>query len=167
MNLIESLISEKNQHDLLYSILLSVKSKNPTIKISDGTSKGKTKLESHSISISKSNHNKTDIASFSITIEREEIPRLFSKNTYKYNIRINGDTRGYSRFESMYFRSELLSDRCSKVIGDIFDYLFNIEEERKIEETNNKVLDIISDISTTVDQAYKRDNKIDEVLNNN
>ena len=66
----------------------------------------------------------------------------------------------------MYFRSEFLSDRCSKVIGDIFDYLFNIEEQRKIEQTNNTVLNIINDISTTVDKAYKRDNKIDEVLNN-
>lgn len=30
-------------------------------------------------------------------IEREEVPRLFSKNTYKYNIRVDGSTRvGYS-----------------------------------------------------------------------
>ena len=65
----------------------------------------------------------------------------------------------------MNFGSELMSNRCSKVIGDIFDYLFDIEEQRKSNQTNNTVLDIINDISTTVDKAYRRDNKIDEVLN--
>lgn len=66
----------------------------------------------------------------------------------------------------MNFKSEFLSDRCSKIVGDIFDYLFNIDEQRKIERTNNTVLNIISDISTTVDKSFKRDNKIDEVLRN-
>ena len=65
------------------------------------------------------------------------------------------------------FKSELISDRCSKVISNIFDYLFNVEEQRKVEQTNNVIKNIINDISTTVDKAYKRDNKIDEVLNNN
>lgn len=166
MSVVESLISEQNQHDLFYNILLSVKSKNPSVRVDEEKSKGKCNLESNSISIAKTDDIKTDIASFSIKIEREEIPRLFSKNTYKYNIKIDGSSRGYSSFDRMYFRSEFLSDRCSKVIGDIFDYLFNIEEQRKIEQTNNTVLNIINDISTTVDKAYKRDNKIDEVLNN-
>jgi hypothetical protein len=66
----------------------------------------------------------------------------------------------------MFFNSELISDKCKKVISDIFDYLFNIEEQRKIEKTNNTIQNIINDISTTVDKAYRRDNKIDEVLNN-
>jgi hypothetical protein len=43
--------------------------------------------------------------------------------------------------------------------------LYNIEEQRKIEKTNNKIQNIISDISTTIDKSFKRDNKIDEVLN--
>ena len=169
MSVVESLISEQNQYDLFYNILLSVKSKNPSVRVDDdgkGSYKGhKCKLESNSISINKTDDNKTDIASFSIVIEREEIPRLFSKNTYKYNIKIDGSTRGYSNFNRMFFKSEFLSNRCLKVVGDIFDYLFNIEEQRKIEQTNNIVLNIINDISTTVDKSYKRDNKIDEVLN--
>ena len=45
--------------------------------------------------------------------------------------------------------------------------MFNVEEQRKVEQTNNVIKNIINDISTTVDKAYKRDNKIDEVLNNN
>jgi len=166
MSVVESLISEQNQYDLFYNILLSVKSKNPSVRIDSDTSKGKCKLESNSISVPKYEDSKTEIASFSVTIDREEIPRLFKKNTYKYNIKIDGSTRTYSNFNRMYFKHEFLSDRCSKVIGDIFDYLFNIEEQRKIELTNNTVLDIINDISTTVDKSYKRDNKIDEVLNN-
>jgi hypothetical protein len=67
----------------------------------------------------------------------------------------------------MYFESDLISNRCKKVIGDIFDYLLDIEERKKIEKTNNTIQGIINDISTTVDKAYRRDNKIDEVLNNN
>ena len=106
------------------------------------------------------------MSSFSIKIEREDVPKLFSKNTHKYSMSIHGSTRGYSSFNSMYFKADMISDRCRKIIGDIFDYLIDIDERKKIEKTNNTVLDIISDISTTVDKAYKRDNKIDEVLNN-
>ena len=167
-NMEESLISEQNQFDLFYNILLSVKSKNPSVRVDEELSKGKCKLESNTISIPRSDNAKTEIDSFSVIIEREEIPRLFSKNTYKYSIKIDGSTRGYARrFDRMYFKSELLSNRCAKVIGEIFDYLYSSEEQRKINETNSTILDIISDISTTVDKAYKRDNKIDEVLNNN
>lgn len=164
MAIVEKLISEQNQYDLFYNILLSVKSKNPSVQIDKVDQKYK--LDTGSISISKTDDVKTDIASFSIRIEREEIPRIFSKNDYKYSIRIDGSSRGYSSFDRMSFNSELLSNRCKKVIGDIFDYLFNIDEQRKIEQTNSAVQNIISDISTTVDKAYKRDNKIDEVLNN-
>ena len=89
MSVVESLISEQNQHDLFYNILLSVKSKNPSVRVDEEKSKGKCNLESNSISIAKTDDIKTDIASFSIKIEREEIPRLFSKNTYKYNIKID------------------------------------------------------------------------------
>jgi hypothetical protein len=163
MAIVENLISEQNQYDLFYNILLSVKSKNPSVQIDKNDQKYK--LDTGSISISKTDDVKTDIASFSIRIEREEIPRIFSKNDYKYSIRIDGSSRGYSSFDRMSFNSELLSNRCKKVIGDIFDYLFNIDEQRKIEQTNNTIQNIINDISTTVDKSYKRDNKIDEVLN--
>jgi len=166
MAIVEKLISEQNQYDLFYNILLSIKSKNPSVSIEEDTSKGKCKLESNSISIIKSNDIKTDMSSFKINIERELVPKLFSKNTYKYSMSIHGSTRGYSSFNSMYFKSELLSNRCNKFIGDIFDYLFDIEEQRKIDQTNNAIRDMINDISTTVDKAFKRDNKIDEVLNN-
>lgn len=166
MSVVEKLISEQNQYDLFYNILLSIKSKNPSVSVNEDKSKGKCKLESGSISVIKTDDSKTDISSFSLVIDREEVPKLFSKNTYKYNIRIDGNNRGYSSFNRMNFGSELMSSRCSKVIGDIFDYLFDIEEQRKIDQTNNAIKDIISDISTTVDKAFKRDNKIDEVLNN-
>jgi hypothetical protein len=162
----ESLISEQNQYDLFYNILLSVKSKNPHVRIEEEQSSGKCKLHAGSISISSSNDNKTDMSSYSIIINREEVVRLFSKNTYKYSISIEGNTRGYSDFKKLFFRHQTLSTRCTKVIGDIYDYLCDIEEQRKISETNNNIMDIIHDISTTVDKAYRRDNKIDEVLNN-
>ena len=166
MSVVEKLISEQNQYDLFYNILLSVKSQSPSVSIDEDLSKGKCKLESNSISIIKTNNIKTDMSSFSIKIEREDVPKLFSKNTPKYSMSIHGSTRGYSSFNSMYFKADMISDRCRKIIGDIFDYLIDIDERKKIEKTNNTVLDIISDISTTVDKAYKRDNKIDEVLNN-
>lgn len=166
MSIVEKLISEQNQYDLFYNILLSIKSKNPSVSVEEDTSKGLCKLESNSISIMKTHDVKTEISSFNIKIVRELVPKIFSKNTYKYSISINGNTRGYSSFKSMYFKSELLSSRCNKLIADIFDYLFDIEEQRKIDQTNNAIRDIISDISTTVDKAFKRDNKIDEVLNN-
>jgi len=165
MAIVEKLISEQNQYDLFYNILLSVKSQNPSVRV-EQEKEGKYKLETESISIMKTEDVKTDISSFTIKIEREEVPRLFSKNTYKYIIRIDGNSRGYSSFDRMSFNSELISDRCKKVIGDIFNYLFNIDEQRKIERTNSAIQNIINDISTTVDKAYKRDNKIDEVLNN-
>ena len=79
MSVVESLISEQNQYDLFYNILLSVKSKNPSVRIDSDTSKGKCKLESNSISVPKYEDSKTEIASFSVTIDREEIPRLFKK----------------------------------------------------------------------------------------
>lgn len=166
MSIVEKLISEQNQYDLFYNILLSIKSKNPSVSVEEDTSKGLCKLESNSISIMKTDDVKTEISSFNIKIVRELVPKIFSKNNYKYSISINGNTRGYSSFKSMYFKSELLSSRCNKLIADIFDYLFDIEEQRKIDQTNNAIRDIISDISTTVDKAFKRDNKIDEVLNN-
>lgn len=166
MVVVEKLISEQNQYDLFYNILLSIKSKNPSVNITEDKSKGRCKLESGSISIGRYEDSKTDISSFSIIIDREEVSRVFSRNTYKYTIRIDGSTRGYSSFNRMNFESGSISDRCKKIVGDIFDYLFNIEEQRKIEQTNNTIQNIISDISTTVDKAYKRDNKIDEVLNN-
>jgi hypothetical protein len=166
MAIVEKLISEQNQYDLFYNILLSIKSKNPSVSIEEDTSKGKCKLTAGSVPIIKTDDVKTDISSFNITIEREKVTHLFSKNTYKYNIKIDGSTRGYSSFDRMNFNSELISNRCKKVIGDIFNYLFDIEEQRKIDQTNNVVKNIISDISTTVDKAFKRDNKIDEVLNN-
>jgi hypothetical protein len=165
MAIIENLISEQNQYELFYNILLSVKSQNPSVSI-EREKDGKYKLETQSISIYKTEDVKTDISSFSIKIEREEVARLFSKNTYKYIIKIDGNCRGYSSFDRMNFNSELIPNKCKKVISDIFDYLFNIEEQRKIEKTNNTIQNIINDISTTVDKAYKRDNKIDEVLNN-
>ncbi len=164
MTIVENLISEQNQYDLFYNILLSVKSKNPSVQIDKNNQKYK--LETGSISIMKTEDVKTDIASFSIKIEREEIPRIFSKNDYKYIIRIDGSARGYSSFNRMSFSSELLSSRCEKVIANIFNYLLDIDEQRKIEETNGAIQNIINDISTTVDKVYKRDNKIDEVLNN-
>jgi len=165
MPVVEKLITEQNQYDLFYNILLSVKSQNPSVSI-EREKDGKYKLETQSISIYKTEDVKTDISSFSIKIEREEVARLFSKNTYKYIIKIDGNCRGYSSFDRMNFNSELIPNKCKKVISDIFDYLFNIEEQRKIEKTNNTIQNIINDISTTVDKAYKRDNKIDEVLNN-
>ena len=164
MAIVEKLISEQNKYDLFYNILLSVKSKNPGVQIDKNDQKYK--LETGSISITKTEDVKTDVASFSIKIEREEIPRIFSKNSYKYIIRIDGNSRGYSSFNRMSFNSEFLSDRCKKVIANIFNYLLDIDEQRKIEQTNSTVQNIINDISTTVDKAYKRDNKIDEVLNN-
>lgn len=164
MAIVEKLISEQNKYDLFYNILLSVKSKNPGVQIDKNDQKYK--LETGSISITKTEDVKTDVASFSIKIEREEIPRIFSKNSYKYIIRIDGNSRGYSSFNRMSFNSEFLSDRCKKVIANIFNYLLDIDDQRKIEETNSAVQNIINDISTTVDKAYKRDNKIDEVLNN-
>jgi len=166
MAIVEKLISEQNQYDLFYNILLSIKSKSPGVSIEEDASKGKCKLTAGSVPIIKTDDVKTDISSFNITIEREKVTHLFSKNTYKYNIKIDGSTRGYSSFDRMNFNSELISNRCKKVIGDIFNYLFDIEEQRKIDQTNNVVKNIISDISTTVDKAFKRDNKIDEVLNN-
>jgi hypothetical protein len=167
VSVVEKLISEQNQYDLFYNILLSVKSKNPSVKIEQERSKGKCKLESESISIIKTNDVKTDISSFNIKMERDEFTHIFSKNTYKYNITIDGNNRGYSSFNRMKFNSDMMSNRCKKLIGDIFSYFLDIDEKRKIEKTNNTILDIINDISTTVDKAYKRDNKIDEVLNNN
>jgi hypothetical protein len=164
MAIVEKLISEQNKYDLFYNILLSVKSKNPSVQIDKNEQKYK--LETGSISIIKTDDVKTDISSFSIKIEREEVLRFFSKNSYKYIIRIDGSARGYSSFNRMSFNSELLSDRCKKVISNIFNYLLDIDEQRKIEETNGAIQNIINDISTTVDKVYKRDNKIDEVLNN-
>ncbi len=167
MSVIENLISEKNQYELFYNILLSVKSKNPTVKITEDSSKGKFRIESDSISIFKTDNVKTELSSFSIKIERIQVPRLFFKNSYKYIVNLHGDTRTYKSFRTLTFKPELMSERCKKVIEQVFDYLINIDEQMKIEETNQILQDIISDISTTVDKSYKRDNKIDEVLNNN
>jgi hypothetical protein len=170
--IVEKLISEQNQYDLFYNILLSVKSKNPGVKIEEDLSKSKWVLETDYISIRNSDDNKTDTSSFNIKISKEEVFHIFSRNTYNYNISIYGAhrpksyTRVYSTsFQSIHFKSEKLSYRCMKIIGEIFNYLVNIEEQRKIEQTNNSIKDIISDISTTVDKSYRRDNKIDEVLN--
>jgi hypothetical protein len=161
MGIVESLVSEKNQYDLFVSILLSIKSKNPTVSVENEDKGSKCKLETGRISIGQTS---SEFSSYSIKIDRVEVPRLFSKNTYKYNFYIDGNKGSYSDTK-LYFKSELLSSRCVNIISDIFNYLYNIEEQRKIEKTNNKIQNIISDISTTIDKSFKRDNKIDEVLN--
>jgi hypothetical protein len=166
MSVVEKLISEQNQYDLFYNILLSVKSKNPDVRTEEDVKKGKYILETNGISILKTDDVRTDIASFNIRIEREELKNFFSKVSYKYKITIDGSTRNYSSFNQMNFKSDTLSNKCKKVISDLFDYLFNIEEQRKIERTNIIIKNIIIDISSTVDKSFKRDNKIDEVLNN-
>lgn len=140
--IVENLISEQNQYDLFYNILLSVKSKNPSVRV-EKDDRGKCKLDMSGISIDRTENNKTEISSFSITIERFEVPRLFRANDYRYDLTISPSTRGYSSFNKLFFKSELLSDRCSNIIKQTFEYLSNIEEKRRIEKTNNTVLDII------------------------
>ena len=73
MSVVEKLISEQNQYDLFYNILLSVKSKNPDVRTEEDVKKGKYILETNGISILKTDDVRTDIASFNIRIEREEL----------------------------------------------------------------------------------------------
>mgnify|MGYP003337207379 FL=1 len=164
----EKFISEQNQYDLFYNILLSVKSKNPHVRMENDEKNHKCKLETGSISIKPTNSgNSSELSSYSIIVEREEVHRLFTKNSYKYFLHIEGSARNSYNNTRLNFYSKSVSNRCQEIISEIFNYLFNVEEQRKIEKTNSSIKDIIGDISTTVDVSYKRDNKIEEVLNNN
>ena len=56
-------------------------------------------------------------------------------------------------------------DTHQDIIEKIYDFLIDLERNKKIEETNQTLESIISDISTTIEKKYKRDETIDEILN--
>ena len=82
MSVVEKLISEQNQYDLFYNILLSIKSKNPSVSVDEDKSKGRCKLESNSISITKTEDLKTDISSFNIFIPLSNKTKNFSSSVF-------------------------------------------------------------------------------------
>ena len=63
MSVVEKLITEQNQYDLFYNILLSVKSKNPKVTINEeDRSNGKCKLSSSEIPIIKTDDVKSELS---------------------------------------------------------------------------------------------------------
>ena len=149
----EKNLIEENIFDLLSNIYLSVKSLNPFISIDDNV------IETGNIYIKSS-------ATISyISLKMEKVSSNFFKSYDNYAIDIGGSNKNYSdSFPRMRFESKLLSKRCRKVLHELFNYLSYMEQNRIKKESNDNVINIIKEISGSIDPSLKRDDKINELL---
>lgn len=161
MELEKDLITIENSKKLLNNILLSIKS-SKDVRCEIGFVEAKNRDREHSIvktnSISTNHEDRKRISSFSIYIKRFDKRRWFGKTEYEYELNLLGGDRGYDKFE-------VSIDTHQNIIQKIYDFLIDLERNKKIEETNQTLESIISDISTTIEKKYKRDETIDEILN--
>ena len=154
-------ITKENSKKLLNEILLSLKS-NEDLRLRDDkiyeskSDKVVHEISTYSINI-KSNNDNT-INSYSLTIKKWEIIRWF-RTVPAFSIKIDTSAPRFKNDHELEFEDH------QNIIKEIYDYLINIEENRRIEEVNKTLNSIISDISTTVDKSYRRDETIDEILN--
>jgi len=164
MELNKDFITNENSKKLLDSILLSIKSSEGTRLIKNEVkevqhSRNYQFIETNDIRTKK--EEESIISGFSISINRFEVPRWFSPNDYRYELSLNTmNDRGYSST-----KYETMINSHQEIIEKIYNFLIDLERNKKIEETNKTLETIIGDISTTIEKKYRRDETINEILN--
>ena len=159
MRLNKDFITKENSKKLLDSILLSLKSSENTRLLNNSEKKSENNSRMFQcIETNVINTKNTDrklISSFSISINRYEVPRWFKPCQYRYELEFTSDHHKY----------ETLVDTNQYIIVKIYDFLIDLERNKKIEETNQTLEKIIGDISTTIEKKYRRDETINQILN--
>jgi len=165
MELNKDFITKENSKKLLDSILLSIKSSENTRLIENG--KKEAKNSSRTFHYIETNTIKTKrlegsiISGFSVSINKFTETKWFSPDVYKYELTlITTNERGYNsdKYESLITSNQ-------ELIEKIYNFLIDVERNKKIEEQNKTLEKIIGDISTTIEQKYRRDETINEILN--
>lgn len=164
MKLNKDFITEENSKKLLDSILLSIKSSEGTRLITNEEKESKNNRNYQFIETNDIRTKKEEgsiISGFSVSINRFEEHRWFSPNVYKYELSLSTmNDRGYSST-----KYETLINNHQEIIEKIYNFLIDLERNKKIEETNKTLETIIGDISTTIEKKYRRDETINEILN--
>jgi hypothetical protein len=162
MKLNKDFITE-NSKKLLESILLSIKSSEGTRLTENCDKEGKNR-SFHYIETNEIRTKRLEgsiISGFSISINRFEEHKWFSPNVYNYELSLNTlNDRGYSNN-----KYESLINSNQDLIEKIYNFLIDLERNKKIEEQNQTLEKIIGDISTTIEKKYRRDETINEILN--
>lgn len=159
----EKYITENNLIELLNNVLYSIKS-SEKIHINRFTNKENNLVISTGVIYLDKGTCNYDRSCYSVHIREIIKSRIFKPDKKSYNLRLEFTNIGTKNIE---FNSDLVSLKAELIIKNIFNTLDNIETENKKKETNSTIEDIITKISKTVNKSYKRDDKINEVLNNN
>lgn len=91
----------------------------------------------------------------SLSIKREDSG--FFRTKYKYEIDL-------SLKKGTYDQIDISDTENIDKIGKIFDFLMNIDYQKKKKETDGYIDTLIVDLDKTIGLAYKRDDKIDSLL---
>jgi hypothetical protein len=161
INMNSKYITKENSKKLLNEILLSIKSTEDLRLRDEETYKSKSDKEIHEIrtySIDVKSGDENVINGYSLKIKKWETIRWF-RTVPVFSLKIDTSAPRYKN------EHELEIEDHQDIIKEIYDYLINIEENRREEEANKTLSSIINDISTTVDRSYRRDETIDEILN--
>lgn len=91
----------------------------------------------------------------SLSIKREDSG--FFRTKYKYEIDL-------SLKKGTYDQIDISDTENIDKIGKIFDFLMNVDYQKKKKETDECIDKLIVDLDKTIGLAYKRDDKIDSLL---
>ena len=142
---------------LLDFTFLAIKSK-ADLNINDFSIKidDKTKVElkelhlENNSGVYKSSYNKV-----SLKIRRQDSG--FFRTKYEYEIDL-------SLRKGTYDQIDISDTENTDKIAKIFDFLMDIDYQKKKKETDEYIDDIIGDLDNTIGLAYKRDDKINSLL---
>ncbi len=156
MTIDNNYISKEMSKKILTEILLSIKSSNTKIHSKGSEIKNDRKINwivTDSIRITDASNT----ISYTLRINHWNKFSFFMKIN-KYDIKIETTGKSYSE-------DHIISiDNDDLLIGEIYNLLNNLDDIRTKEKINNTLENIISDISTSVDKSYRRDETIDEIL---
>lgn len=156
MKIEERYISDKNIKKLMSEVLLSVKSSNVKITNNEET-KEKSGLLVHNISAKK----RTPNAEYEISIKKWDVISWF-RRLPEFLIEV----KYWKGYDDVYIKIDVpVRNENHSIVNSIYNHLTNLDENNKIDEVNSKLENIISDISTSVDKKYRRDDTINEILN--
>ena len=119
--------------------------------------KDKDKVELKELNLeTNSNRYNPGYNRISLKIKRKE--RGVFRTKYKYEIDL-------SLKKGTYDQIDISDTENIDKIGRIFDFLINVDYQKKKKETDGYIDTLIVDLDKTIGLAYKRDDKIDSLLN--
>lgn len=164
MNIDTKYITEDSNNKLLNEILLSIKSKNISLRENDTEEKNNKII--HILRTYSIEANKDNKSSYDLEIKKWDKISWFRK-VPQFAIEIEFSKKASYTTDTYLLKIDVCDDKSQnhKIVKEIYDYLVNLDENRKKEEVNKKLENIISDISTSVDKIHRRDETINEILN--